>query len=227
MARILLVEDEVGLSGAVCEWLSEESHVVDVISNGAEAAKRLASENYDLLLLDWMLPGISGIEVCKTYRSSGGSAPIIMLTAKHSMDCKESGFESGADDYLTKPFQLRELSIRIRALLRRSALNQPELYQIGDITLNTNARTVTKAGVEIHLLPKEFALLEQLMKNAGTVLSVEYLLDAVWGEGTEIVSDTVRSNIKTLRRKIDRAGQPSLILTVHGIGYKFENRLHQ
>lgn len=222
MAKILLVEDETDLSGAIKEWLSDEYHLVELASDGNEALSRLQSTQYDIILLDWMLPGLSGIELCKTYRAGGGSAPVIMLTAKKSLLSKEIGLDSGADDYLTKPFHLRELSARIRALLRRPTSQPIGLLNVGDISLDRTALTVKKNDLPIHLGPKEFALLEILMRNNGKTLSTEFLLDQIWGTQTDVVAETLRSNIKTLRKKIDDPGKPSYIVTVHGFGYKIE-----
>jgi len=193
-----------------------------VALNGEEALSKLDSAQYDIILLDWMLPEKSGVEVCRFYRSRGGATPVIMLTAKKSLLSKEIGLDSGADDYITKPFHLRELSARIRAFLRRPAVSPVSLFKTNNITLNRVTRTVTKDGQPIHLLPKEFVLLEILMRHQGRTMKVESLLDQIWGTKTEVAADTLRSNIKTLRRKIDTADKSSLIVTVHGIGYRIE-----
>ena len=222
MAKILLVEDELDLSGAVTQWLADEYHLVEHVSNGNEALEKLAAVSYDLILLDWMLPGLSGIDVCKAYRKQGGIAPVIMLTAKKSLLSKEVGLDSGADDYLTKPFHLRELSARIRALLRRPQTLPVSLLRAGNLTLDRANLAVRKDNKPVHLSPKEFALLELLMRHEGKALSAEFLLEQVWGTETDVVAETLRSNIKTLRKKIDDHGQESLIHTVHGIGYKIE-----
>lgn len=223
MAKILLVEDESGLSGAIKEWLTDEYHLVELAATGNEALERLGQTQYDLILLDWMLPFISGVEVCRLYRATGGLTPVIMLTAKKSLLSKEIGLDSGADDYLTKPFHLRELSARIRAVLRRPISAPVSVLKVCNIMLDRTTLSVTKNQEPLHLLPKEFSLLEILMRNQGTTLTVESLLDQIWGTNTDVVADTLRSNIKTLRRKIDTAGEPSLIVTVHSIGYKIEN----
>ncbi|MEI9914218.1 MAG: response regulator transcription factor [Candidatus Saccharibacteria bacterium] len=170
-----------------------------------------------------MLPELSGIEVCRTYRSRGGTAPVLILTAKKSLLSKEIGLDSGADDYLTKPFHLRELSARIRALLRRPPTAPAIVLKVANITLDPRKLTITQDDNLIHLLPKEFALLQVLMRNVGKTMTTESLLDQLWGTDTNVSSDTLRSNIKTLRRKIDIASKPSLITTVHGVGYRIED----
>jgi DNA-binding response OmpR family regulator len=222
MAKILLVEDEPDLAGTIKEWLADEYHLVEVAVNGEEALSKLDSADYDIILLDWMLPEKSGVDVCRVYRSRGGAAPVIMLTAKKSLLSKEIGLDSGADDYITKPFHLRELSARIRAFLRRPAVSPVSLMKIESLALDRVTLTVTKDDQPLHLLPKEFAVLEILMRNQGRTMKVEALLDQIWGTESEVAADTLRSNIKTLRRKIDNPGNPSLIVTVHGIGYRIE-----
>lgn len=223
MARILVVEDEEGLSGAIREWLEDDCYVVTVAVDGISALHRLLNESYELVLLDLMLPGLAGIDVCKRYRESGGSAPILMLTAKSTLAAKESGLDSGADDYLTKPFNMRELSARVRALLRRPQTQPKITLEARDIKLDRNSRCVTKACKPLRLLPKEFLLLEVMLERYGQVLSSEDLINHVWGPESEIAPDTVRSHLKSLRKKIDDAGKPSMIKTVHGMGYKIED----
>jgi DNA-binding response OmpR family regulator len=222
MAKILLVEDEQGLAGAVKSWLADEHHSVDIASTGLHALEKLGSTQYDLILLDWLLPELSGIDICRRYRERRGAAPIIMLTAKGSVFDKETGLDSGADDYITKPFHLRELSARIRALLRRPSKSTAAWLKVSHVELNPDSLRVTINGAPIHLLPKEFILLEILMRNQNKIMTADELLNQVWGTETEITTDTLRSNIKSLRRKID-SGQPSLIVTVHGVGYKMKS----
>lgn len=224
MSRILLVEDEEGLSGAIHEWLQDEYYVVDVVNDGLSAMDRLAGKYYELILLDWMLPGMSGIEVCKKYRAGGGKAAILILTAKTTLAAKEEGLDSGADDYLTKPFNMRELSARVRALLRRPQTQPQLILTVGHLSMDLNARSVTKDGKPLKLLPKEFILLEVLLRHEGQLLSAEELIDHVWGTGSDVVPETVRSHVKSLRKKIDKPAQPSLITTVHGMGYKIEKK---
>lgn len=219
MSRILIVEDEEGLSGAIKEWLEDECYVVTVEYDGNLALNLMRASSFELIVLDIMLPGISGIEICKRYRHSGGITPILMLTAKTTMSAKEEGLDSGADDYLTKPFDMRELSARIRALLRRPQTTPTSVLEAGELKLDRNSRVVTRNGQTVKLLPKEFILLEVLMRHKGQLLSTDELIDHVWSSSSQITSDTVRSHVKSLRKKIDSAQ----IKTVHGMGYKIED----
>lgn len=221
MAKILLVEDEPDLADVVKDWLEEDLHLVEVSKDGSSALEALEKNEFDLVILDLMIPNVDGIAVCQRYRRSGGASPILMLTAKKSLESKETGLDAGADDYLTKPFQLRELSARIRALLRRQGSPVPE-FRVGELVLERNSCNVMKAGSSVHLLPKEFMLLEYLMRNNKKVVSVDNLIDHVWGSESAITSETVRSYIKTLRKKIDTPGQLSLIKNIYGMGYKLE-----
>jgi DNA-binding response OmpR family regulator len=222
MSRILVVEDEEGLSGAIQEWLQDECYVVTVESDGQEALKKLENGAFELVLLDWMLPSLSGLKICQSFRAAGGSTPILMITAKSTLSAKEEGLDSGADDYLTKPFSMRELSARVRALLRRPKTRPEMIIEAGGIRLDRKSLRVMKGDVPIKLLPKEFILLEVLMRHCGVVLSTEELIDHVWGSHSDIAPDTVRSHVKSLRKKVDSPELPSIIKTVHGMGYKIE-----
>lgn len=222
VAKILLVEDDIELSQSIEDWLTDEHHVVDVINSGAEVLNRLRFDQYDLLILDWQLPGMSGIEICKSFRGSGGNTPILMLTGKSEVSEKETGLDAGADDYLTKPFHPRELSARLRALLRRPKDFSQTVLKIGDIELDPASFSVTRDGEQVPLLPREFALLEFFMRHPDQVFSAEALLDRVWSADSEASPDTVRVHITKLRGKIDSPGKPSMIKTLHRLGYKLE-----
>jgi DNA-binding response OmpR family regulator len=222
MAKILIVEDEHDLSIPIRDWLTREQHLVELVDNGVEAMERLKVYKYDVIILDWMLPGMNGMEVCKRFRSEGGATPVLMLTAKNTVEDKERGLDAGADDYLTKPFHLKELSARVRALLRRHTQGTSRELRIGGLVLDVVARKVTLNNEEIHFVPREFSLLEFLMRHPNQVFSAEALLDRVWASDTLASPDTIRTYIKILRKKLGGEGKDSLIRTVHGVGYKIE-----
>jgi len=223
MAKILVIEDDAELSEVIQDWLTEERHVVDAVDNGAEALDRLKFYSFDLLIVDWMLPGsVSGLDVCKEFRSKGGHTPILILTGKGEIADKEVGLDSGADDYLTKPFHPKELSARIRALLRRSKQALDNVLSARDLRLDTQSHKLSRNGEEIQLLPKEFALLEFLMRHPNQVFSPEALIERVWSTESEASPDTVRVHITKLRSKIDADGEASMIRTIHRVGYKLE-----
>jgi DNA-binding response OmpR family regulator len=220
MAKILIVEDDPHLSSLIRNLLIAERHVAETAVDGNDALGMLKMFKYDLVVLDWMLPGMTGNTICQEYRDRGGAAPILMLTSKSSIEEKEAGLDSGADDYLTKPFDPRELLARIRALLRRpQAVTNAKDLLIGELALDTKACKVFKNGVEIKLLPKEFNLLELFMRYPNQVFSPEALLERVWTADSAASFDTVRTYIKTLRKKIDSPETGSPIRTVHGVGY--------
>jgi DNA-binding response OmpR family regulator len=219
MAKILLVEDDPELAHLIVSILAVERHNLDVVGDGQTALAQLKLSKYELIILDWMLPTLSGMEVCRQFREKGGATPILMLTSKSSPEEKESGLDAGADDYLTKPFNVKELAARIRALLRRPHSVSSKTLQIGTIVLDPKSVKVYKNDDEIHLLPKEFSLLELFMRYPNQVFSGDALLERVWAADTAASLDTVRTYIKTLRKKIDTEGSASLIRTVHGVGY--------
>ncbi len=220
MPKILVVEDDLDLRSIVEDWLKHEHHLVEVASKGDEAMELIGIYPYDLIILDWQLPNMSGIEILKKYRQKGGKTPVLMLTGQDQTDHIETGLDSGADDYLTKPFHMKELSARIRALLRRPQTVTENVLRAGELCLNPRTFAVTKGGAEIRLLPKEFALLEFLMRHPNQVFSADALLDRVWRSENDAAPETVRTCIKRLRRKIDGESDDSLIQTLHGVGYK-------
>jgi len=219
MAKILLVEDDPDLANLVGSVLGVERHTVDVVGDGQTALAQLKLSKYEVIILDWMLPNLSGMEVCRQFREKGGSTPILILTAKSSPEEKETGLDAGADDYLTKPFNAKELAARIRALLRRPQAVSARTLQVGPIVLDPKTVKVYKNGQKLHLLPKEFSLLELFMRYPNQVFSGDALLERVWAAESSASLDTVRTYIKTLRKKIDTEGSASLIRTVHGVGY--------
>jgi DNA-binding response OmpR family regulator len=222
MAKILIVEDEADLSEPVRAFLTHEHHLVEVVTDGNEAMERLRFYKYDVIILDWMLPGMHGVEVCKHFRASGGTTPILMLTSRRQTNDKITGLDAGADDYLTKPFEISEISARVRALLRRPQAVTSNVLKVRNIVLETSTFRVTRENQEISLLPKEFALLEFFMRHPNQVFSAEALLDRVWSSESEASPETIRTYIKRLRQKIDVKEEPSIISTVHGVGYKLD-----
>jgi len=222
MAKILIVEDERDLCGLVRNWLTREKHLVEQTSNGLDALTQLGLSKFDVIILDLMLPGMNGLEVCRRYRQQLGYTPILMLTAKNTVEDKEAGLDAGADDYLTKPFHLKELAARVRALLRRGPSHADNNLKVKDITIDTNQCLVKKANQVVHLLPKEYRLLEFLARHPNHVFSAEELLASVWESDTPALLDTIRGHIKRLRKKLDTPGADSIISTIYGLGYKIE-----
>lgn len=222
MAKILLVEDDDGIASTICQWLQGDRHGVEWINNGKEGLSRLKYYEFELAILDWQLPDLTGPEICRQYRNSGGKCPVLLLTSRTDSDDKVIGLDSGADDYLTKPVDLKELSARVRALLRRPASLAPTSVKAGSLELDPASGKLLKAGVEITLLPKEFALLNFFMRHPNQVFSPDRLISLVWPSTTEVSKDTIKVHIKRLRDKIDDAGQPSFIRSIHGMGYVLE-----
>lgn len=220
LAKILVVEDERDLATLIAGWLTRDHHLVEVVHDGSEALHHLMVSDYDVIVLDWMLPETTGIEVAQSYRKNGGNASIIMLTAKESLNDKEIGFAAGADDYLTKPFELKELAMRVHAQLRRAETTKHALFSINDIEIDIEDHRVTRAGEEVYLLPKEFRLLEFFVRHPNRVFSPDELLSNVWESDSAAQNDSVRGHITRLRKKLDTPGKPSIILTVHGVGYR-------
>lgn len=222
MEKILVVEDDRDLAEMVRRWLEIEKYMVDVVYDGASALPMIKMNDYDLMILDWRLPGISGLELCQQFRSAGGNAKVLFLTGKDRIEEKEAGFAAGADDYLTKPFQMRELVMRVKALVRRPKVLVSDVLKAGYLTLEVDTHRVSRNAELLQLSPREFALLEFLMQNPGRVFSADALLNRVWESDAEASPDAVRTFIKQLRKKIDVEGQTSMIKTVHGLGYKLE-----
>jgi two-component system response regulator RegX3 len=226
MTKILIVEDEASFSEALAFLLGKEGFVVDTASTGTEALEKFSRNEFDLILLDLMLPEISGIEVCRTIRTQS-QVPIIMLTAKDTEIDKVVGLELGADDYVTKPYSRSELVARIRAVLRRgnSAVSEAEtgILSVANIRMDIDRHQVSVEGKPIALPLKEFELLEFLMRNAGRVLTRNQLIDRVWGSDYVGDTKTLDVHIKRLRAKVEKdPANPTLIQTVRGLGYKIE-----
>lgn len=219
--HLLLVEDERRLAMAVRRVLEEEGHVVDVADDGADGLTQATAEEYDVLILDVMLPSMDGFAVARKLRTAGNRVPILMLTARDSIQDRVTGLDAGADDYLVKPFALAELLARIRALGRRSQQpgSESHVLSVGDLQLDLRAREALRGDRRIELTTKEFTLLETLMRHPGQVLTRSQLLDLVWGYDLLTESNIVDTYIHYLRNKIDRDFDAKLIRTVRGAGY--------
>ncbi len=218
--RVLVIEDDQEAARLLARGLREEGWVVDVAHSG-EAGDEMASVNsYDAIVLDWLLPDRDGIAVCRSLRASGLHVPILLLTARDAVEDRVLGLNAGADDYLTKPFAFAELLARLHALLRRSELTRPVLLTVGDLTLDPKSHVVARGGVPISLTPREYAILETLMRRAGEVVSRVHLGESVWESDLDSLTNLVDVHISHLRRKVDRAGVPPLIHTVRGYGYR-------
>ena len=221
MAKILIVEDDDALSESLKAWLETEMHRVDIVSNGLTALEYLRTSQYDLVILDWNLPGCEGIDVCRDYRAAGGDAYIIMLTGQSDQGHKEHGLDTGADDYVTKPFDSRELAARIRALLRRPPNINSNVVKVADLTLDMKSHQASIGGQPLKLMPLEFSLLEFMVRHSNEVFSCDTLLRRVWSADSEVGLESVYTCITRLRRKLKSGGRGDMIETVHGVGYKF------
>jgi len=220
MPKILIVEDDRDLTLTISQWLESESYTVEVIHSGQEGLDRVLNGNYDVIILDWELPEVSGIEICHRYRDRKGNTPVIMLTGKGTVHDKETGLDSGADDYLTKPFSMRELSARLRAILRRPTTFRSTVLKVGNLTVDTGQHLITKNDKPIQLLPIDFALLEFLMRHPNEVFSTDALLQRVWHTDSEATSDALRTAVKRIRQKVDDEGSDSLIENIPRLGYR-------
>lgn len=222
--RILLVEDDVTITRLLKEGLEDESYAVDVANDGSEGYRTAVADDYDVIILDIMLPGMNGYEVCRALRNDGNKTPILMLTARDAERDIVEGLDTGADDYLAKPFSFNVLLARIRALLRRPNEKLEEIIQVGDLKLDPSSKKVTRASQEISLTAKEYGVLEYLMRNKGKVLSKEQIISHVWDFDADVLPNNVELFIMFLRRKIDKPFKSKLIHTVSGFGYKLEEK---
>ncbi|BFU89017.1 MAG: response regulator transcription factor [Nitrospira sp.] len=220
--KILLVEDDADLAQFIRKGLKEEHYVVDVAADG-EAGLALALDNsYDLMILDIMLPKLDGLALCRRVRDKGIMTPVLLLTARNTLETKVSGFDTGADQFMTKPFAFAELLARIRALLRRGSSQQIAHLQAADLRLDPASHRVWRAGQEISLTNKEYALLEFLLRNKNRVLTRTAIIEHVWDITYDPMTNIVDAHIRALRAKIDRDFSPPLIATVRGAGYMLE-----
>ncbi len=218
--RVLVVEDEPRMAQLIRQGLEEESYAVDVVDNGRDVLLWAQSAAYDIILLDIMLPGMNGLDVCRQLRAEGFIMPILMLTARDTLPDKVKGLDSGADDYLVKPFAIEELTARMRALLRRDSPDKSALLTVGDLTLNPATKLARRGEQVIELTAKEYSLLETLMRHPNQVLSRDQIIEHVWDMEFESGSKLIEVYIYALRKKIDVGRDNKLIQTVRGMGYR-------
>jgi two-component system OmpR family response regulator len=216
----LVVEDEVKMAALLRRGLSEQGLAVDVAGSGEDALARAATAEYDVIVLDVILPGIDGFETCRRLRVAGVWAPVLMLTARGALEDRVAGLDGGADDYLTKPFSFAELLARLRALVRRGQAERPTLLEVGDLRLDPATREVWRGEEEINLSAKEFTLLEAFMRHPGSVLTRSQLLEQAWEYDFEHRSNVIEVYIRYLRRKIDLPFGLNSLETVRGAGYR-------
>ncbi len=222
--RILLVDDEVELTDPLTRVLIREGYSVDAVYDGTSGSQVASSGNYDLLILDWMMPGKTGLEICQELRRSGKLTPVLFLTAKDTLDDRVEGLDAGADDYLVKPFELRELLARVRALLRRSGTetqNTTVKLTVADLELDSENQVAFRPGRIIELSEKESQLLQYFMENSGQLLTHAQIMQHLWSYQEQPSSNVIAALIRLLRRKIELAGETQLIHTVYGKGYRF------
>ncbi|MCL6218835.1 response regulator transcription factor [Zunongwangia pacifica] len=216
--RILIVEDETGISGFLKQGLEEESFAVDISDNGKKGLEMALTGKYDLLLLDWMLPGLSGIEICRQFRKEDKETPVLFLTAKDTVDETIFGLQSGANDYIKKPFHFEELLERIKVQLRPKS-GEHTIFSLGSIELNTSTHQAFKSGKEVNLTLKEFALLEYLIRNKERVCTRTKIIEKVWDINFSYNTGVIDVYINALRRKLDLDQDENYIQTVRGVGY--------
>jgi two-component system copper resistance phosphate regulon response regulator CusR len=222
--RILLVEDEPRMADVIAKGLRESSYAVDLAEDGDDGLYQASINDYDLIVLDVLLPRRDGFEVCRALRARGSSTPILMLTARATVDDRVTGFDAGADDYLTKPFSFREFLARVRALLRRDSQLHPDVFQLDDLIVDSASHRVSRAAREIELTAKEYALLEFLARRAGQLVSRTEIAAHVWDDSFDPFSNTIEVYMNRLRKKIDDAHRVKLLHTRRGEGYILESR---
>jgi two-component system OmpR family response regulator len=220
--RVLVVEDSAAMASVIRRGLQEEGFAVDVAADGTEGLWMATEWDYDVVVLDAMLPGLDGFEVCRRLRARRRWTPVLMLTARTSVDDRVTGLNAGADDYLVKPFALRELVARLQALLRRGASSRPTVLECGDLTLDPVSRVVTRSGTELDLTAKEFAILELFMRHPAEVLTRTRILEHVWDMAFDPSSNIVDQYIGYLRRKIDKPFGRDSLKTLRGAGYRLD-----
>lgn len=224
MPKVLVVDDDRLIGTTLQSYLSGQNYVVEVLEAGEDALQLLNSFDFDIIILDWALPGISGEQVCLEYRRKGGQAPIIFLTGRNDISFLERGLGAGADDYLTKPFDIRELAARLQSLLRRGRNSFSSDLRVGELVLKTEINTLMAGDEKITLRPKETALLEYFMRNPNRIFSAQQVLDAVWASDSSATPNTVRTWMGLLRHKLAPVGHKDLIRTVAGAGYVLDSK---
>lgn len=221
--RLLVVEDDRSLAEALRRGLSQEGNVVDMAHDGEEGLHLAETGVHDAVVLDVMLPGLDGMSIARRLREEGSDVPVLILTARDALPDRISGFNAGADDYLTKPFAFEELLVRLRAITRRSGSPiSDERLVVGDLVMDTRAHQVTRAGTSIDLRPREYALLEYLMRHPGQALSRTMILDRVWEYGFDSFANVVDATVMRLRKAVDEGYDQQLIQTVRGVGYRIK-----
>ena len=217
---ILLVEDDARQLEPLHAALSAVGHIVDAVEDGDTAQWLITQKDYDLLILDWMLPNVTGVSLCKQYRRSGKTSPVLMLTAKDTTDDKVTGLDAGADDYLVKPVDVMELLARVRALGRRSPLWQGDILKLEDLELHLNSLTLMRGEAKAKLSTREFQLMEYLMRHPNQVLSREQIEDTLWEWGTQPESNAVTTLVRRLRQRLESVGAKDCLETIYGMGYR-------
>jgi DNA-binding response OmpR family regulator len=221
--RVLIIEDDRDMAALLEKGLREERHTASVARDGLAGLDLATNYQFDVVVLDWMLPGMDGLEVSRRLRRAGNATPILMLTARDAVPDIVKGLDAGTDDFLTKPFSFSELLARLRALSRRpKVLVSKKLFEVGDIALDVSAHRVFRGKDEIHLTPTEYRLLEFLMRRQGAAASRRSIVEAVWGLDAEVEDNTLDAFIRLLRSKVETGGKPRLIQTVRGFGYRLQ-----
>ena len=219
LMKILIVEDDAGIAEMLKGGFTAETHAVDVAPDGAEGSFLGKNYAYDAIILDNSLPKKDGLTVCKEIRTAGKTAPIIFLSVNDDVDVKVSAFSNGADDYMTKPFSFRELSARLRALMRRAPVAREPIVKIDDLMLDSDAHVVIRGGTPVHLTKKEFGVLEYLMNHQNIVVSRTLIMEHVWTADTDLLSNTIETHIRNIRKKINVGSKKDLIVNIPGRGY--------
>ncbi len=222
MSKVLIVEDDVSIAQVVKDALTDAKYMVDMVHNGGDAREYLKSVTYDLIVMDWQLPDTTGIDLTTEFRAAGGTSPVLFLTGRNTVPDRITGLDSGGDDYLTKPFDIRELLSRARALLRRPAPVTYKSLKIRELELDPVQHVVSLNGAQIKLYPKEFSLLELFMRSPQRVFSGDDLLNKVWPTDSDASIETVRTTILRLRQKIETDPDNPFIRTIRGVGYRLE-----